>query len=104
MVSDVHLRDQIRATKALVKFILDHRGSVDEDLEKCLEALEQKNISAAVEHARKVKVSGMGSITDWFPPVVFPHETEEYVWAELEAFAANWVRLISLYFEKKNET
>lgn len=101
MPSTVHLTYQLRATRALVKFIRDHNSGVDEDLLKCLDALEKKDISSAVEHAQMVKVAGMGSITDWFPPVVFPHENEEYVWAELEALAYNWARLIALSFEGK---
>jgi hypothetical protein len=101
MASDVHLSYQLRATRALVKFIHDHKGDVDDDLLNCLKALENKDIATAAKHAQHVKVSGMGSITDWFPPVVFPHETKEYVWAELEALANNWARLIALSFEKK---
>lgn len=101
MDNSVHLTYQLRATRALVKFIRDHQSAVDEDLIKCLEALEKKDVSSAVTHAQNVKVSGMGGITDWFPPVVFPHETKEYVWAELEALAYNWARLISLSFQPK---
>ena len=94
--SDVHLLVQLRATRALIKFIKDHKGGIDQDLAACLEALERKKIDAAVEHARRVRVSGMGSVTDWFPPVVFAHETEEYVWSELDALAYNWARLMAL--------
>lgn len=95
----VHLPDQLRAAQALVKFIADHRGEVDGDLAKCLTALERSDIGAAVQYAKNVKLVGMGSITDWFPPAVFAHETEEYVWTELEALAHHWWRLMSLSFE-----
>jgi hypothetical protein len=101
MNSTVHLSYQLRATRALVKFIRDHNSEVDMDLLKCLEALEHTDISSAVKHAKMVKVAGMGGLTDWFPPVVFGHENEEYVWAELEALAYNWARLIALSFEGK---
>jgi hypothetical protein len=99
MVSTAHLSYQLRATRALVKFIRDHNSGVDEYLLKCLKALEKEDISSAVEYAQMVRVSGMGGITDWFPPVVFKHENEEYVWAELDALTYNWARLIALSFE-----
>ena len=104
MATDAHLSYQLRATRALVKFIRDHNGSVDDDLGSCLNALERKDVAAAAKHARNVKVGGMGSITDWFPPVVFPHETQEYVWAELDALAYNWARLLALSFETNSAT
>jgi hypothetical protein len=104
MASATHLPYQLRATRALVKFIADHNGEVDADLANCLGALEHDDVSGAVRCAKNVKVVGMGSITDWFPPVVFPHETSEYVWAELEALAHNWWRLIALSLDKESET
>ena len=97
MAGDIlHLRNQLRATRALVKFIEEHKGKVDADLKECLGALERKDSGAAVRHARNVRVAGMGSLTDWFPPTVYPHESEEYVWTELEALAHHWWRLMSL--------
>jgi hypothetical protein len=104
MASTTHLTYQLRATRALVKFILDHKGEVDGDLSACLGALERKDVATAVRHAQNVKVVGMGSITDWIPPVVFPHETSEYLFTELEALAHNWWRLIALSLEVRSET
>ena len=104
MANTMHLASQLRATRALVKFISDHKGEVDVDLAKCLGALEQKDVAAAARHARNVKILGMGSITDWIPPVVFPHETSEYLFTELEALAHNWWRLIALSLEMQSET
>jgi hypothetical protein len=95
----LHLRNQLRAARALVKFIEEHKGKPDAELKACLAALERKDLGAAVRHARNVKIAGRGSITDWFPPTVYPHESEEYVWTELEALAHHWWRLMNLSSE-----
>jgi hypothetical protein len=92
------LHDQIRVTRALIKFIRDHHGEPVADLVFCLSALEGKNIEQAVHHARRVKPVGMGSLTDWYPPVMFKNEDEEYVSEVLVALVRHWAHLISLSF------
>ena len=99
MYEHTWLREQTRATRALVKFISDHQGQPDADLGFCLAALEAKNIEQAVHHARRVKPTGMGGITDWFPPVICANENEEYVTEVLVALVNHWARLISLSFK-----
>jgi hypothetical protein len=99
MYEHTWLREQTRAARALVKFISDHQGQLDADLGFCLAALEAKNMEQAVHHARRVKPAGMGGITDWFPPVMFANENEEYVTEVLVALVNHWARLMSLSFK-----
>ena len=87
---------QLEATRALIKFITEHNGEVDPDLEKCLSALEQSNSKLALEHAMLVKPHGMGGLTDWFPPVTYANETKEYVFTNLKALVNHWCHMISL--------
>ena len=99
MFNTDYLSYQLSATRALVKFIRDHKSGVEINLSKCLEALEKGDVQSAVKKKKKIKLAGMGSMTDWFPPVVFPHEDSEYVCSELQALVYNWARLMALSFE-----
>jgi hypothetical protein len=38
--------------------------------------------------------SGKDGFGDWWPPVVYQNETEEYVWAIFEALYERWCRLM----------
>jgi hypothetical protein len=97
-LSDLHIHSQQRATRALIKFCED-RGdeypSVSE-LRKCLRALERGDIRSAVESYQRVPLGGMGCFNDWLPPVVFSHETPEYVQAVFEALTTQWSLLMKL--------
>jgi hypothetical protein len=99
-----HTRMQIDATRALIKFITEHRGDVDADLSKCLNALENGAIERAVEYAKMVKPHGMGGLTDWFPPVVYQNESKEYVATVLHALVNHWCHIISISFPKEAKT
>lgn len=96
--SDLHFHAQQRATRALIKFCSDHDGDYPAipDLHRCLRALEQGNIKAAVEFYQKVPLGGMGCFNDWLPPIVFSHETAEYVQAVFEALTSQWSLLMRL--------
>jgi hypothetical protein len=94
-------RLQLEATRALIKFITEHNGEIDGDLNKCLLALESGDTLRAVEAAKLVKPFGMGSLTDWFPPVVYENETKEYVATVLNALVRHWCHMISLSFPKE---
>ena len=94
-----YLKLQIASTKALVKFIQDHKGIADKDLLACLKELENKNIQAAIQHAKMVKPHGMGGITDWFPQPLNEQETNEYNDEVLRSLVNEWCRVISLSFE-----
>jgi hypothetical protein len=96
------LNIQIDTTRALIKFIEDHDGAVDSDLNKCLYALEKKDIEAAVNHAKLIKPHGMGGLTDWYPPKTIEGETREYNEQVLRALVNEWCRVISLSFEKQD--
>ena len=93
------IAQQTVATRALVKFILDHGSQPDTNLQACLASLEAGDINNALVHAKLVKPHGMGGISDWWPPVKFDNENPEYVATLLEALVNNWCRLISLSFE-----
>lgn len=96
------IHDRLSATKALVKFLVDHKGGVECDLQACLEALEHNDSDLAVRHARLVKPWGMGSLTDWCPPDVWPHETREYNSVVLKALVNEWCSLMSRSFAENN--
>jgi len=96
--TDLHIHSQQRATRALIKFCEDrgdHYPSVAE-LHECLKALERRDIKTAVESYQKVPLGGMGCFNDWLPPVVFSHETPEYVQAVFEALTTQWSLLMKL--------
>jgi hypothetical protein len=101
MSAKYETRLQIEATRALIKFITEHHGALDEDLNKCLLALESGETERAVEYAKLIKPYGMGSLTDWFPPVVYENETKEYVATVLNALVRHWCHMISLSFPKE---
>ena len=97
-----YLQLQLSTTRALLKFIRDHNGNVDQDLLACLGELEGENIGAAIRHARSVKPHGMGGITDWFPAPINEQETPEYLEQVLRALTNEWCRVISLSFEDRD--
>lgn len=99
-MQNIHAYFQIEATRALLKFIAEHNGGTHSDLENCLTALESDDIALAVAHAKMVKPHGMGGLTDWFPPVVFPNEDRGYVGTVLHALVNHWCHAISLSFPK----
>ena len=91
-------RLQARATRALVKFCEDHGydvGGVTE-LRSCLKALERGDVKAASDAYHRVPIGGMGCFNDWIVPVVFRHETPEYVQSVFDALLNEWARLMSL--------
>jgi hypothetical protein len=91
--------DQTRATFALLKFCEDHgykSGWLD-NIRQCLVALEGGDIMTACDHFRQVPFGGNGCFNDWWPPVVFAHETQEYVRGVLDGLTANWTLLMSLF-------
>ena len=97
-----YLKFQLGATRALVKFIRDHKGDVDRDLAACLDKLESGNTGEAVRHARMVKPHGMGGLTDWVPRLVSDHESVEYNEQVLLALTNEWCRVISLSLEQRD--
>jgi hypothetical protein len=87
--------EQLRATKALIKFCEEH-GRIDlRYLHACQSALEGGDVLKAVEAYGQVPLGGMMRFDDWFPPVIFPHENREYVWAVFEALVERWSRLMA---------
>src|SRR5690606_5924407 len=97
-----YIKLQSATTRALIKFIEDHDGSVDKDLLACLKELESGNIQAAIGHAKMVKPHGMGGITDWFPPTLSKGESEEYNEQVLRSLVNEWCRVISLSIEDRD--
>ena len=93
-----HVIPQSRAANALLKFCKEHNYQSEYliEIESCVNALESKSIRKAVMSFKKVPLGGNGCFNDWWPPVVYPHETKEYVWAEFEALVERWARLMSL--------
>ena len=96
--SDVHVRTQLRASRSLLKFCEEHgyKNQWIENIHQCVKALEKGDIVAAVDNYNVVPLGGMGCFNDWWPPVIYENETEEYVWAVFEALVAQWSRLMSL--------
>ena len=96
--ADAHLRPQTRATRALLKFCEDHGrdGAELEPIRACLASLETGDVAEAVRAFERVPLGGNGCFNDWWPPVAFEHETEEYVWAVFEALVGEWSRAMAL--------
>lgn len=67
----------LRVTDALIKFIEDHQGSIDDDLIQCRISLNNGEKDSAIRFARKVKPHGMGGITDWWPTTIHENETSD---------------------------
>jgi hypothetical protein len=89
-----------RATRALLKFCVDHQRGPDTGtgivaIQECLHALENGDVQAAVKHYRSIHFGPYG-FDDWFPPVVFEHEDGEYVWTVFQGLCGNWARLMEL--------
>ena len=101
-MTNPHRLLQISASRALLKFILDHGGHVGADLSECLRLLEADRTQDAVSHARMVKPHGMGGVTDWYPPQIAATETVEYNEQVLRALVNEWCRVISLSFEERD--
>ena len=90
---------QLRVTRALLKFCVDHNypslGLTE--IRQSLKALERSDLKTAVECYRKVPLGGrMGYFDDWLPPVVFPSETAEYVQIVFRALLNEWDRVMRL--------
>ena len=87
----------IRATKALIKFCEEHDFDLIyfSKLKDCLNFLEEGEVSNAYEVFKQIP-SGKDGFGDWWPPVVYQKETEEYVWAVFEGLYERWCRLMDL--------
>jgi hypothetical protein len=94
--------EQARATFALLKFCEDHgyKSAWMENVRRCLFALENRDILTACDHFREVPFGGNGCFNDWMPPVVFEHETDEYVLGMFDALAANWTLLMNVFAKR----
>jgi len=92
--SDANVIQQLRSTKALLKFCLEHKYPENnpalKSIELCAEALEKKDIKSAVEHYLDVPLGGNGCFNDWWPPSIYENETENYTWAVFEALVSFW--------------
>lgn len=89
---------QIHATRAILKFCLDHgddRTVWIGHIRDCLQALESGDRQAAIESYRRISWRKDG-FADWWPPVVFEHENEEYVTAVFMGLCETWSRLMEL--------
>ena len=96
---------QLSATKALVKFCEDHSYKDERmsNLIACKKALESKAINKALEEYRKIPLGGNGCFNDWWPNVVYEHETDEYVEDVFQALIERWSRLMHLSVEALKE-
>jgi hypothetical protein len=100
--TDVHVIDQLRATRALIKYCEDHGYDVGgvQELRTCLKALNRKDMKSAVEAYSRIPLGGMGCFDDWLPPAVFTHETADYARAVFEALVTEWNLLMKLSLPK----
>lgn len=101
--SDVHVRSQLSASRSLLKFCEEHnyKSKWLENLRQCIKSLETGHIASAVESYRAVPLGGNGCFNDWWPPVVYENETEEYISSVFEALVGQWARLVALSTPKK---
>ncbi len=87
---------QKRYTKSLLKFCYDHnyQSTYIKCVEDCLKALEAGDGCLAYQAYAEVPLGGNGCFNDWWPPVVFQHEDENYVWSVFEALVSQWSRSV----------
>jgi len=100
-VNERNMDWQRKVTKALLKFCEDHEypslGLTE--VRECLKELERGEIKTAVEFHRRVPLGRrMGYFDDWSPPVLFPHETQEYLQVVFQALLNEWDRVMKLSF------
>jgi len=93
---------QVRVTRAVIKFCEDHNypslGLTE--IRESLKALERGDLETAVEQYRKVPLGGrMGYFDDWLPPVIFHHETADYVQIVFRSLLNEWDRVMRLSSE-----
>ena len=83
---------QIKATRALLKFCRehDHAAFWIGQLEKCLHHLERGERDDFFRVYESFKRAGMGCFMDWYPPVVFDNENDEYLETLFWALDAHW--------------
>lgn len=80
-------------TRTLLKFCQDHTypDLGLSEVRECLNALEKGDANAAVQAYQKVPLGGrMGYFDEWVVPLVFDHETSEYVHFVFAALVAQW--------------
>ncbi len=94
--NNIGLFTMISATRALLKFHHDHQGAegATKQLQAYLNALEEDDFQAALKLFHAIPLGRMGCIDDWFPPVVYEHENEEYVDAVFRALIERIFRLM----------
>ena len=78
-----------------MKFCRDHQYSAGGlvHLQACIAALEADDFRTAVSHFRSIPLGGMGCFNDWFPPVIYKHESSDYVSAIFDSLVERFVRL-----------
>lgn len=83
---------QIKATSALLKFCREHNHTPFwiAQLEKCLAYLEKNEEQNFFQVYQSFKHAGMGCFTDWYPPVLFEHENDDYLETLFWALTAHW--------------
>lgn len=88
----VYLQMQLRASRALLKFCEEHHYDTSwlSNIRACIAALESNEIEKAWYQFLQVPIGGHGCFNDWFPPVVYEHETGEYAWEVFEALVYRW--------------
>lgn len=88
--------DLLRAALALQKFCRDHQypeGGLTQ-LNKCVNPLKADDFKSAVNYFKAIPLGGNGCFNDWFPPVVYDHETPDYVWVVFDSLLERTVRLM----------
>jgi hypothetical protein len=98
-VNEHYMDWQRKVTRTLVSFCENHGypplGLTE--IRECLKALERGDVETAIEFYRKVPLGGrMGYFDDWFPPVVYPHETPEHNQVLFQALLNEWDRVMKL--------
>ena len=98
------VQQQLQASSALLKFCVEHNYSSSwlENIRRCIESLEEGDIPIAVGNYTAVPLGGNGCFNDWWPPVVYEHETPEYVGSVFEALVSHWAFQMGLLKERPN--
>lgn len=83
----------VTTTRAMRKFVQEHEGVQTPVLDKILASLEADDFKAASKLFKTIHFGAYG-FGDWFPPVKFANEDQEYVQVVFEALVERWHRLM----------
>lgn len=90
-------REVVEYTSALRKFFEDHEyPEMAYEMHKCHQLLHSGSLAEVQRWFVDIHFGASGAF-DWFPPVIFESETEEYVRTVFNALTGRWWQLMHTF-------